>query len=221
MSSNSSNAGHVGRSAGNGAAGARDAVTVNADDDTVEIPSVTGEVALLTAVQDTLTDVPGVLPAAKAMSFFGEHAAGWMGLAALGAAVDEPRRRGWAVVGVSAFASHAASVIIKRVVRRKRPHHPGIRVGVGTPSKLSFPSSHATSTTAALVAMSKMGFGPAPLAGVPAIMLSRLVLGVHYPTDVLAGAALGWTTATITDRILGAPADGDTATPAADGRTAK
>lgn len=221
MSSNSSNAGHVGRSAGNGAAGARDAVTVNADDDTVEIPPVTGEVALLTAVQDTLTDVPGVLPAAKAMSFFGEHAAGWMGLAALGAAVDEPRRRGWAVVGVSAFASHAASVIIKRVVRRKRPHHPGIRVGVGTPSKLSFPSSHATSTTAALVAMSKMGFGPAPLAGVPAIMLSRLVLGVHYPTDVLAGAALGWTTATITDRILGAPADGDTATPAADGRTAK
>src|SRR5699024_4171441 len=124
MSSNSSSAGHVGRSAGNGAAGARDAVTVNADDDTVEIPPVTGEVALLTAVQDTLTDVPGVLPAAKAMSFFGEHAAGWMGLAALGAAVDEPRRRGWAVVGVSAFASHAASVIIKRVVRRKRPHHP-------------------------------------------------------------------------------------------------
>ena len=221
MSSNSSNAGHVGRSAGNGAAGARDAVTVNADDDTVEIPPVTGEVALLTAVQGTLTDVPGVLPAAKAMSFFGEHAAGWMGLAALGAAVDEPRRRGWAVVGVSAFASHAASVIIKRVVRRKRPHHPGIRVGVGTPSKLSFPSSHATSTTAALVAMSKIGFGPAPLAGVPAIMLSRLVLGVHYPTDVLAGAALGWTTATITDRILGAPADGDTATTAADGRTAK
>ncbi len=211
----------TGSGAGNGAAAAGDAVTVDAEEKTVTIPPAAGEVAMLMAIQERIADAPGVLPAAKAMSFFGEHAAGWMGLAALGAAVDGERRRGWAVVGVSAFASHAASVVIKRVVRRKRPHHPGIRVGVGTPSKLSFPSSHATSTTAALVAMSKMGFGPAPLAGVPAIMLSRLVLGVHYPTDVLAGAALGWTTATITDRILGAPADGGPATTAADGRTAK
>lgn len=220
MSSNSSSVRHPGAHWGNGAADKADAVVVDADD-TVTIPPATGEVALLKAVQDTITDVPGVLPAAKAMSFFGEHAAGWMGLAALGAAVDAEHRRGWAVVGVSAFTSHAASVVIKRIVRRKRPHHPDIRVGVGTPSKLSFPSSHATSTTAALVAMSRMGFGPAPLAGVPAIMLSRLVLGVHYPTDVLAGAALGWTTATITDKILGGPGDGDGAATAADGRTAK
>lgn len=172
-------------------------------DGAVTVPPVAGEVAVLVAVQDAITDVPGVLPAATAMSFFGEHAAGWMGLGALGAAVDAERRRGWAVVGVSAFATHAASVIIKRIVRRKRPHHPGIRIGVGTPSKLSFPSSHATSTTAALVAMSRMGLGKWPLAGVPAIMLSRLVLGVHYPTDVAAGAALGWTGAVLTDKILG------------------
>ena len=208
--------------AGNAAARADDAVTVDADDKTVTIPPAAGEVALLMAIQDKLTDAPGVLPVAKVMSFFGEHAAGWMGVAALGAAVDADRRRGWAAVGASAFTSHAASVIIKRVVRRRRPHHPGIRVGVGTPSKLSFPSSHATSTTAALVAMSRMGFGPAPLAGVPAIMLSRLVLGVHYPTDVLAGAALGWTTATITDKILGGAADAAApATSAGEGRTAQ
>ena len=195
--------------AGNAAARADDAVTVDADDKTVTIAPAAGEVALLMAIQDKLTDAPGVLPVAKAMSFFGEHAAGWMGLAVLGAAVDADRRRGWAAVGASAFTSHAASVIIKRVVRRRRPHHPGIRVGVGTPSKLSFPSSHATSTTAALV-------------GVPAIMLSRLVLGVHYPTDVLAGAALGWTTATITDKILGGAADAAApATSAGEGRTAQ
>lgn len=193
---------------------------VTVADGTVSVPPVKGEVALLKAVQDSIADVPGVLPAAKAMSFFGEHALGWMGLAALGAAADADRRRGWAKVGAAAFTSHAASVVIKRVVRRKRPHHPAIRVGVGTPSKLSFPSSHATSTTAALVAMSRMGMGPAPLVGVPAIMLSRLVLGVHYPTDVLAGAALGWTTAVIADKIL--PGD-DAARPASDGteRTAQ
>ncbi|MFZ2274231.1 phosphatase PAP2 family protein, partial [Corynebacterium variabile] len=78
-----------------------------------------------------------------------------------------------------------------RIVRRQRPHDPRIVVGVGTPSSLSFPSSHATSTAAALVALSRISGSKAPLAGIPVMMASRLVLGVHYPTDVCAGVALG------------------------------
>ena len=46
----------------------------------------------------------------------------------------------------AAFVSHALSVVVKRIVQRKRPHDPRIQVGVKTPSELSFPSSHATST---------------------------------------------------------------------------
>lgn len=160
-----------------------------------------GESDLLVGIQGALNEVPGVIPAARAMSFFGEHALGWMGLAALGAAVDSKRRVGWAKVGVAAFTSHAASVVIKRIVRRPRPHDPRIAIGVGTPSKLSFPSSHATSTTAALVGLAALGYGAAPAVGVPAIMLSRLVLGVHYPTDVALGAALGASTAVAVDKI--------------------
>lgn len=160
-----------------------------------------GESELLVGIQGALNEVPGVIPAARAMSFFGEHALGWMGLAALGAAVDSKRRVGWAKVGVAAFTSHAASVVIKRIVRRPRPHDPRIVIGVGTPSKLSFPSSHATSTTAALVGLAALGYGAAPAVGVPAIMLSRLVLGVHYPTDVALGAALGASTAVAVDKI--------------------
>ena len=45
----------------------------------------------------------------------------------------------------AAFAAHAAAVVIKRLVRRPRPHHPAVAVNVGTPSSLSFPSAHATS----------------------------------------------------------------------------
>lgn len=160
-----------------------------------------GESDLLVGIQGALNEVPGVIPAARAMSFFGEHALGWMGLAALGVAVDSKRRVGWAKVGVAAFTSHAASVVIKRIVRRPRPHDPRIVIGVGTPSKLSFPSSHATSTTAALVGLAALGYGAAPAVGVPAIMLSRLVLGVHYPTDVALGAALGASTAVAVDKI--------------------
>lgn len=149
------------------------------------------EVDLLVDLQEVLVDRPGVVPGARTLSHFGEHALGWIAVAALGAAVDKRRRRQWVGVGVSAFASHAASVVIKRVVRRKRPHDPRIRVGVGTPSRLSFPSSHATSTAAALTSLSSLSGSAMPLAGIPVMMVSRMVLGVHYPTDTLAGALLG------------------------------
>lgn len=150
-----------------------------------------GEAAVLAAIQQPLLAIPGAVPAARGLSHFGEHALGWMALAAAGAVVDRPHRRRWVAAGVGAFGAHAASVIIKRVVRRRRPNHPSIRVGVGTPSKLSFPSSHATSTTAAAVLMARATGSPLPLAVIPPMLASRLVLGVHYPTDVLAGAALG------------------------------
>ena len=120
-----------------------------------------------------------------------------MGSAAVGAGVDKRRREGWIRVGAAAFLAHAASVVLKRIVRRKRPDYPYVRVGVKTPSKLSFPSSHATSTTAFLVAVSRLTGRKAPLLGVPVMMASRMVLGVHYPTDTAVGAAIGAATAEV------------------------
>ena len=155
------------------------------------------EADVLVAVQDALltgSSDRAVLGAARGLSHFGEHALGWFALAGAGAAVSAARGRSaapWVELGVSAFTAHAASVVLKRIVRRQRPSDPRIRVGVGTPSRLSFPSSHATSTAAALTALSRITGSRLPLAGVPVMMASRLVLGVHYPTDVLAGVALG------------------------------
>ncbi|RDH77417.1 PAP2 family protein [Mycolicibacterium moriokaense] len=150
-----------------------------------------GEEAALVAVQGALADRPGVLAGARALSHFGEHSIGWLVIAGLGALLQPGRRREWLAAGFGAFAAHAAAVVIKRVVRRERPHHPGIAVNVGTPSRLSFPSAHATSTTAASILMARATGLPLPALLVPPMALSRLVLGVHYPSDVITGVAVG------------------------------
>ena len=161
------------------------------EDHTITVPPVPTEVAILQAVQSGLGSHPSVISAARGMSHFGEHALGWIGIAAVGALADKPRRREWAGVAVGAVGAHAASIVIKRVVRRPRPNHESVAINVSTPSKLSFPSSHATSTTAAAVLLGRLTGLPLPALIVPPMLLSRMVLGVHYPTDVLAGSALG------------------------------
>jgi decaprenylphosphoryl-5-phosphoribose phosphatase len=162
-----------------------------------------GEDAALVAVQSTLAGRPGVLPGARALSHFGEHSAGWIAVSVLGALLQPTRRRVWLTAGVGAFLAHAAAVVIKRVVKRERPHHPSIAVNVATPSRLSFPSAHATSTTAAAILLARASGLPLPWLLVPPMALSRLVLGVHYPTDVLTGVAVG----AVVAKTVGAVAD--------------
>ncbi len=157
---------------------------------TVEIPPAGAEVRVLEAVQGALAR-PSVVTVARGMSLFGEHAAGWLALGAVGALVDRRRRRDWLAATAAVAVAHGASVGVKRVVRRPRPDHPRVQVLVGTPSRLSFPSAHATSTTAAAVLFGALLRKPLVAALVPPMALSRMVLGVHYPTDVVAGSLLG------------------------------
>ena len=156
-----------------------------------EIAAPRGEVAALVVVQSTLADRPGVLAAALALSRFGEHSIGWLLVAGVGAVVQPRRLRAWLLAGVGAVVAHAVAVLIKRVVRRPRPEHPAVAVNVGTPSALSFPSAHATSTTAATMLLAPLTGLPLPALVVPPMGLSRLVLGVHYPSDVLTGVVVG------------------------------
>jgi membrane-associated phospholipid phosphatase len=148
------------------------------------------EVAALATVQRVIGKPP-VVAAARGLSLFGEHAGGWFAAGLVGAAVDRGRRRDWLAGAAGVVAAHAASIAVKRVVRRQRPIDESVEVLVKTPSSLSFPSSHATSTTAAAVVYSGLTGRNLVAPLVAPMLVSRLVLGVHYPSDVLAGSALG------------------------------
>jgi len=142
---------------------------------------------------------PTTLAWARGLSHAGEHAAAWLAVAATGVAVDHGRRREWARAGAAVFVAHAISVVVKRVARRVRPVHDDLATHVSTPSRWSFPSSHATSTTTtAIVFAPLLGRWTALLS--PMMAWSRMLLGVHYPSDVLAGTALGAAVGIISER---------------------
>jgi undecaprenyl-diphosphatase len=130
--------------------------------------------------------------AVAAFTKVGEHAACWLVLGAAGAVVDRRRSARWRrTTGVVAGA-YALNTAVKLVVRRRRPALDGLPPLVGTPTGLSFPSAHSTSSFAAADAFSRLGLPPAPLyALAAALAFSRLYLGVHYPSDIAAGAVLG------------------------------
>ncbi|MEV5549018.1 phosphatase PAP2 family protein [Streptomyces sp. NPDC052309] len=142
---------------------------------------------------------PRVAGAARALSWAGEHGALWIAAGLAGAAADRARRDAWLRGTALTAGAHLASMGVKRIVRRPRPAH--VEPLVRTAGRHSFPSSHATSAAAAAVAFGALG-APAvrPLAA--AVCLSRLVAGVHYPSDVAAGAALGALTARLGARWM-------------------
>ncbi|GGT59028.1 phosphatase PAP2 family protein [Streptomyces purpureus] len=136
---------------------------------------------------------PEVAAAARALSLSGEHAALWIGAGLIGAAAGGERRTAWLRGTALIGAAHLTSMAVKRVVRRPRPEPAAYEPLVRTAGHHSFPSSHATSAAAAAVAfgaLSPLGRRLAPPLAA-AMCLSRLVVGVHYPTDVAAGALLG------------------------------
>jgi membrane-associated phospholipid phosphatase len=136
---------------------------------------------------------PGCEHAVAGFSRIGEYGAGWLALGVAGALFDAPARRAaWrrAVVGVA--ATYLVNTALKLVVRRRRPELAGLPPLTKTPTRLSFPSAHASTSFAGARLYSRLGLPAAPLYGLAgALALSRLYLGVHYPSDVVAGAALG------------------------------
>jgi membrane-associated phospholipid phosphatase len=138
--------------------------------------------ALLRAMR-THGHAPGAERFVKAYSKLGEHGAIWYAVCAVGATRDRDR---YARIAARVAASFAANQAIKFLVRRPRPNLPDLPPLIKTMSNRSYPSAHATTCGAAAVCLG----GPAwPVA--VSMALTRPYLGVHYPSDSVAGFALG------------------------------
>lgn len=148
------------------------------------------DAALLRAARTT-GHSPARDRAVARFSKLGEHAAIWLAIGAAGSALDVPRRDAWRRATAGVGIAYLLNTALKLVVRRQRPELDGLPALIATPTRLSFPSAHATSSFAAARAFAPM-IGCVPvyaLAG--SLAASRVWLGVHYPSDVAAGAVLG------------------------------
>ncbi|HEV7616297.1 MAG TPA: phosphatase PAP2 family protein [Solirubrobacterales bacterium] len=135
---------------------------------------------------------PGLESAAKALGKAGNNGLVWVVLGVLLALLDWERHEAWLICAVLAPVAIVLNYGLKLLVKRPRPVLEGLPPLGGAPSSLSFPSAHALSSFAVAVAMVRVDPAMAgTLVVALAISLGRPYLGMHYPSDVLAGALLG------------------------------
>lgn len=142
----------------------------------------------------------------------------WIGAAVVMLCFPQSRKAGILTVAALLTSLLVNNLIIKNIVARPRPwvDVEGLRILIRRPTDYSFPSGHTSSSFAAAVVIYKNAvtwrtdswniyswIGIAALLLALGIGLSRLYIGVHYPSDVLCGALSGTIIALILCRLEG------------------
>jgi undecaprenyl-diphosphatase len=151
----------------------------------------------MVATHDLLEDPVTAFAAAAVPAFAAVTLLLWL--------LDRPYARPrWKVACVSALVSAGVALLANQVIGhlwdRTRPfaaHPDAVHLLAARSADPSFPSDHAAAAFAIAFAVyaASRPVGAAFLAAATAIAVSRVALGLHYPSDVLAGALVGWAAA--------------------------
>ncbi len=141
-----------------------------------------------------------LMPVMQFLTHLGDTAFIWIGMAAVFFLFKKARTTGLQMLAALLGSLVINNMILKNLAARVRPYETveGLRLLIEKQPDWSFPSGHAASSFAAAAVIwlnyGKNGRAALVLAGL--IAFSRLYVGVHYPTDVLFGAAdgmlIGW-----------------------------
>ena len=128
------------------------------------------------------------------------------------------------LAAVCVWGAAGISHLLKATTNRPRPYvaMPHLHTLISRPTSESFPSSHATTAFAGAVVLSFFlpRLWPLFLAAAALVAFSRLYTGVHYPTDVIAGAAIGALFATVVAALATNSRIGDRLAPTKERRVA-
>lgn len=135
----------------------------------------------------------------KFITFLGDAGWFWIVLSILLLIPKKTRKAGVTALLALGIGALITNVALKNLVARTRPYEviDGLALLVGKQSDFSFPSGHSCASFAAAMAYYKMSSQQSKKYGVAALVLagfiafSRLYVGVHYPTDVIAGIVIG------------------------------
>ena len=161
------------------------------------IQQLDGEILLL--IQRYLrTDM--LTPFMKSVTFLGNGGWFWILCAVVLLAVPKTRKTGYAAALSLIFGAIVTNLLLKNIVARPRPFAEieALIPMITKPKDFSFPSGHTTASFAVALVMLRML--PKKF-GIP-VAFSRLYLGVHYPTDVLAGFVIALVGSTLSVWIV-------------------
>lgn len=154
---------------------------------------MTWEFAFLDALQELHAPILDFF--FKTITRFGDGGLFWIAVGVLLLCVRKTRVCGICVLTGLAVGALIANVTLKPLIARERPCwiNEAVQLLIAVPKDFSFPSGHSQASFVAATAiyMNHRKWGIAAYVLAVLIAFSRLYLYVHFPTDVLAGAAIG------------------------------
>ena len=153
------------------------------------------EATILLWIQENLR-ADWLTPVVKGITYLGEAGWFWIALTILLLCLPKTRKIGLCMAVALIFDLLSVNLFVKNLFMRTRPYEviDGLTRLVGEQSDFSFPSGHTAASFAASVVLllrapKKLSVPMFILAIL--ISLSRLYVGVHYPTDILGGLLAG------------------------------